>query len=109
MLGESPRYVVEAPVREIRLEAVLHLHYELLRLVGGLAQYFVHHRALLAAPACLLLVKVADVGDRPEAGLLLEKLVQEVHQEGLRLLPAEDALETKVGEWIDILCHMLIV
>ena len=105
MLGERPGYVVEAPVREIRLRAVLHLHDELLRLVGGLAQYVVHHRALPAAPAFFSLSRQRMSVIVPKPGSSLEKLVQEVHQEGLRLLPAEDALETKVGERIDILCH----
>ena len=97
----TPGRVVDNPVEEPRLGLILHLHVEPLA-VGGAAVDVVDHSLDLPVFADLLLVEVLQLLDGREARLVAQQHVEEVDKKRLRLLTAEEILESEVGVRADV-------
>ena len=88
------------------LVLILHLDGEALA-VGCLAMDIVDDAARSVAVARFLLVEILQVYDRRIVGAVAGHCIEEVDEQRLRLVAAEEILKTEIHEGIDVFRHCL--
>ena len=96
--------IVEHPLLEVGVLAVLHLHDDFLP-AARLAKYVVDGRAVAVEHCLLLLVEEREIGDDV---LPVKQGVEEIEQAWLGELLPEDYLEAHVCERVDEFSHNLL-
>ena len=103
--ADNTRCVGDDPVLQELLAGLLHLHDDVVPVLVG-TEHIEYQTLFLVGQAELLRLTVGNVSDWPD--IWRQKGVEEMNQVLLLQLGAEDALETEVGQQVDVLGFVVI-